>query len=65
MSREKSKIPKDMYFDISKIPEEWFMPLNEFSQSEWVKEYMDPEARKETLKLMLEAMIKDKRKGKK
>jgi hypothetical protein len=64
MDREKTKIPRDQYFDLTRIPEEWFMPLNEFSKSEWVKEYMDPEARKETLKLMLEAMIKEKRRKK-
>lgn len=65
MNREKTKIPRDPYFDYTKIPEDWFMPLNEFSQSPWVKEYMEPEARQKTLKLMLEEMIKEKRKGKK
>jgi hypothetical protein len=58
-------INKTMNREKTKIPEDWFMPLNEFSQSPWVKEYMEPEARQKTLKLMLEEMIKEKRKGKK
>tara|TARA_R110002126_G_scaffold103952_1_gene237187 strand:+ start:6703 stop:6900 length:198 start_codon:yes stop_codon:yes gene_type:complete len=61
----KSKIPKDQYFSLEKMPEEWFMPLSEFSQSEYVKEYMDPEARSKTLKVMLEHMVAEKVKERK
>lgn len=58
----KSAVPNSAYFDSQKIPEEWFMPFSEFSQSEHVKQYMDPEARAKTLKVMLEAMIAQKKK---
>lgn len=59
---KKTKLPRDQYFSLEKVPEEWFMPFQEFSQSELVKEYMDPEARAKTLKVMLETMIKEKKK---
>jgi hypothetical protein len=59
---KKSKLPASVYFDSSKIPEEWFMPFSEFSQSEHVKNYMDPEGRAKTLKVMLDSIISQKKK---
>ncbi len=61
--KSKSKLPPSVYFDSSKIPEEWFMPFSEFSQSDHVKNYMDPEGRAKTLKVMLDSMIAEKKKG--
>jgi len=60
---KKSKLPPSVYFDSSKIPEEWFMPFSEFSQSDLVKNYMDPEGRAKTLKVMLDSMIAEKKKA--
>jgi len=65
MSREKSKIPRDQYFSLDQVPEDWFMPLEEFSKSEWVKEYMEPEGRNKTMKVLLENLIAEKVKQRK
>lgn len=64
--QQQKKLPKDEYFHIDKIPESWFMPVSELN-SDFVKEYMDDEGRKKTLKATLEAMVEQKqqeRKGK-
>jgi len=61
--KRQTKIHPSVYFDPEKIPEEWFMPFSEFSQSEHVKKYMDPEGRAKTLKVMLDSMISQKTKA--
>lgn len=60
--QKKTKINASEYFNQEKIPEDWFLPISEFGQSDWVKTYMDPEARSQTLKVTLEAMIKERQK---
>jgi hypothetical protein len=62
MMQKKTKINPSEYFNQEAVPEEWFLPISEFSQSEWIKNYMDPDARKETMKVTLEAMVKEKQK---
>ena len=57
----KTKIPVNEYLDQNKIPESWFMPMSELN-SDYCKQYMEPEGRLKTLKVMLESMIKDQQK---
>lgn len=59
--KSKSKLPPSVYFNPDQIPEDWFMPFSEFSQSDHVKTYMDPEGRAKTLKVMLDSMISQKK----
>jgi len=61
--KRQTKIHPSVYFDSTKIPEDWFMPFSEFSQSDHVKNYMDPEGRAKTLKVMLDSMISEKKKA--
>lgn len=56
----KNKFPPNSYFDPSKIPEDWFMPISELN-SEHCKQYMDPEGRAKTLKATYEAMLKQRK----
>ena len=56
----KSKLPTDEYFSLEKVSEDWFMPLSEFSSSDYVKEYMDPQGRAKTLKVMIENIVAEK-----
>lgn len=57
---QKTNHPVDRYFDVNKIPEEWFMPISQLN-SEHCKQYMDPEGRAKTLKATYEEMLKSRK----
>ena len=62
MFPRKTNIPQSEYLDYKKVPEDWFIPISRFGLSDWIKNYMEPEARTQTLKVTLEAMVKEKQK---
>jgi len=57
---QKTNNPVERYFDVNKIPEDWFMPISELN-SEHCKKYMDPEGRLKTLKATYEEMLKSRK----
>lgn len=57
MDRKLQHYKTDACFDLSKVPDEWFMPVSELN-GEHCKKYMDEEGRLKTLRATYEAMIK-------
>lgn len=62
MFPKKTNLPGDIYSDHHKIPEDFFIPISEFSQSEIIKSYMAPEERNRVMKATYEALIEEKKK---